>query len=240
MDNEQRSNILSTLGLIQATKISKPDKDIQKYIRKAYNDSVYDFYKHLFKAQFISNFMQEGIVPHEPVNENMLEIIGRARDNVSTKPPYILLTVNPKPNTTLKELQKAVEKFINRRICRAYKYVYEIRTEKHEGLHCHMLINYTCKPYDFKRASKSTFKHICDTKNPSILNHRFIDPSDLPQKIEYLLGNKQKKKEKSVEWSRIYREKHKLEQIYSSELPLELEVPLLGSVTTDDEIMEVI
>lgn len=232
MDLTTKNRVLASLGLISSVENAKPDKEIQHCINKAYKDAIYDFYKHLFKHQFVNEFMSDGVIPVEPNNEIYKEICEKAKDRVVTKPVFVLLTINPKPGITFQELDKKIQKFTKRKFIKSYKYVYEIRKEGGKGLHCHIVLHYTCKPYDLKRASRSTFKDICEVNNPSILNIRYIEPEDLQQKISYIQGNKQDKKLKSVKLTKQWRLENNIQDIYSSEHPLEPKVPLLGCEET--------
>ncbi len=219
--------------------VNKPDASIKKVIDKAYRDATYDFYKHAFKSAMVANFMESGQIPITPDNVMQVELLEQARDRLTTKSPFILLTVNPRPGITFKELNKQITKFVKRKIVRSYKYVYEIRKKSldtYTGLHCHIVLHYTCKPYDFKRAAKSTFKNVCDVSNPSILNIRYINESEIPEKIDYIKGKKQDKKKGGVELTKLWRQKHNIADIYESELPLGTNVPLLGSV--ENEIVD--
>lgn len=220
------------------TWVSDKEKKYKDIIDKAYNDALYDFYKHAFKAQLVSDFMSEGTLPYNSENEVQQQLLLRAADNVSTKPPYMLLTVNVKPGTSLPELTKQIVKFTNRKMIRAYKYVYEVRHEDLTGLHCHLLLHYTCKPYDFKRSAKSTFKNICDSNNPNCLNFRYLKNEQIPEKIEYLKGHKKTEKMASVGYSQLYRKKHELQEMYESEQSLGTEVPLLDCVKSDELILD--
>lgn len=228
---------LLTSQMIERIENEKPNKEIQKYITKAYRDAIYDFYKHLFKHQFVADFMSEGNVPVEPTSEIYKEVVEKAKDRVTTKPVYVLLTINPKPGVSLKELAVKVEKFVQRCFIKSYMYVYEIREEGGGGLHCHMLLHYTCKPYDLKRASRSTFKELCDVNNPAILNQRFVEPEILQQKINYLKGDKQDKKKKAVEFTKAWRLQQNIKDVYESEHPLGTDVPLLGCDTSGPKVI---
>lgn len=214
------------------------EKKYKDIIDKAYKDALYDFYKHAFKAQIVCDFMQEGTIPYVPSNQVQKQLLDKAIANACTKPPYCFLTINPKPGITLSELQKKVEKFVKRKFIHAHKYVYEIRKENDQGLHCHMLVHYTCKPYDLKRGAKSTFNAICNVNDPHILNFVFIKNEDINQKVEYMKGMKQDKKLPGVKLTQLYRKKHKLLDIYESESPLESQIPLLGDEETNDLILD--
>lgn len=194
--------------------------EAKEIILKAERDALYAFYKSLFQRQYVSDFMSEGILPHDHANEDQMEVIRRARDMVVSKPPFALITVNPYKQITLDELTKYVLKFVDRKIIDNYMYVYEVRKSDMSGLHCHMLVKYNCKPYDLKRNLKSTFKNICDESNPHILNIKYISDDILPSKIEYLKGNKKDAKKEGVLATIKYRTENGLCPVYNSTPPI--------------------
>ena len=202
-------------------------------INRAYNDACYQFYKTLFTREFVRQYMEDGKVPIEPDNKKQLAYIESSIQNTITKPPYILLTVNPRLDVPLSSLIKKIKKFAKRKIVFKYAYVYEVR-DVDKGLHCHMLLQYTCKPYDFKRSAKSTFKDICDVSNPSILNIKYVNECDLESKYNYLLGDKKEKKQKGVEATKAYRIKNKLQLIYESRPPLPCRPAVLSNIENVD------
>lgn len=137
---------------------------------------------------------------------------------IKRRSPNCLLTINPRPDVTLEQFKKVVEKFLKKKTIKYYFQVYEVRKGE-TGLHAHVLLQYTSAPYDFQRSTKSTFKSICDANNSAILNFRFIAEDLIPDKIRYMQGEKQKSKQKGVEDTKIYREKHRLEPCRESRPP---------------------
>lgn len=229
-------------NLIQLPPVSPPswitdkNKKYKDIIDKAYKDALYEFYKHAFKSQIVRNFLEEGTIPYQPDDPVQLELLQSAADATCTKSPYIFLTVNPRPDVSLEGFRKKIEKFVSRKCIDSYQYVYEVRKkegEDYKGLHCHILLRYLCKPYDFKRGAKNTFKTICDSNNPQILNFRFVDKDDLNSKISYMNGEKQDKKLPGVILTQEYRKINKLEDMYISKRPLESQTPLLGCAKVD-------
>lgn len=192
---------------------SKIEKEAEVY---GYREACKAFYKALYTRQIYNDFVETGAVPYMPKDENRKKLIEKAHDAVSSKPPYMMLTINIRPNETMDKLRKSVEKFVNRKIVAKYFYVYEIRKAPDRGLHCHMLVQYNCKPYEFKRCAKSTFKKVCDSNNPSVLNFKFVQEDLLPSKIGYLLGDKQDKKKPGVKATIEYRKLNNLEDYYES------------------------
>jgi len=187
--------------------------------KKAYCDAYMTFYKTIYLRSMVGQFMSEGKVPNADLDPTMRQLIEYQINQTVTKPPYIFLTVNPSPDITLPELKKAIEKFIKKKSITLYFYVFEVR-DKDSGLHCHILLKYiNIKPFDFKRSAKNTFKNVCDSSNPHCLNFKFIECAILPDKIQYLLGEKQDKKLKGVSYSKEYRVTHKLQEFYESSPP---------------------
>lgn len=205
------------------------DDDMKRAYKKAYLRSVEKFFETAFLREHVRRFAENGdvpIVPDEPVLQKML--IDQA-DAVSQKPPYLMITINPRHDVSLKDLKKQVEKYIKKKTITHYIYVYEVRKDE-EGLHCHIIVKYVDKPYNFKRGTKNTFKHLCDVNNPHILNFKFITEEHLQSKINYLLGDKKDTKKAGVACSEAYRKKHKLEPFYESSprLPCrDAEIPLI-------------
>lgn len=187
--------------------------------KKAYSDAYLQFYKTIYLRSMVGQFMTDGIVPNIDIDPTMKKLIDYQINQTITKPPFLMVTINPRPDVILNDLKKSILKFVSKKSVIQYFYVYEVRNED-GGLHCHVILKYEIKPYDFKRSAKNTFKNICDSSNPSCLNFRFIEEELLDSKINYLLGNKRERKLKGVEHSIAYRKKYNLEDYYESSPPL--------------------
>ena len=109
---------------------------------------------------------------------------------------FVFITINPNEATTLTQLQEKVEKFVNRNMFSAYRYVYEQRgsTEKDmgQGFHAHILLkrNLDYKPSKIALNTKNTFKGITNVDNPNILNIQHIGHDFAQDKDEYMTGVK--------------------------------------------------
>lgn len=194
-------------------------KHLDQCNKKAYLSALEGFLKTSYQREMVRNFCQEGTLPYTPTDLTLLKLLENQANAVSTKPPFILLTINPRPDIDLETLKKYIGKFIRKKSITTYFYVYEVRTES-TGLHCHILLGYEAKPYDFKRSAKSTFKHVCDSSNPACLNFKFIEENTLQLKVNYLLGQKKDSKKQGVTYSEKYRIDNKLEPFYESKPPL--------------------
>lgn len=211
---ELADQILTRIKRSEALSISD---DVKEELQiKAYKDAFYQFYKTLYTRQFISDFMEDGTLPHIPKNAEMLKYCQKASDRISVKPPYILLTVNIRPDVKLDVLVAKVNKFVKRSIVSSFIYAYEVRKEDMTGLHCHLLCKYVCKPHDFKRGAKSTFKDVCNVSHPEILNFQYIDEPRLRDEINYVKGVKNEKKKEGVKASIEYRKQNNLQDFYES------------------------
>lgn len=194
-------------------------------IEKAYQDALYQFYKTCFLRQMVTNFMNDGSLPIEVSDTYQRKLIEDQYIQNSTKSFYWFVTVSVKPGVTFQEFEKAVKKQISKKIIKTYFYVYETRhlpdeTNKlFEGLHCHMLLYSTVRPYDFKKSTKNTFKDLCTINNPEIMNFKNI-PEDLIQdKINYMLGDKKESKQKGVSLTKAFRTRNNIEEYYESTPP---------------------
>lgn len=200
---------------------------------RAYKDSTYQFYKSMYLKTHISNFMDDGTMPCLPKTPMMMALVEQARDAVNTKPPFMLVTVNVRDGVSYTDLKKYVEKFVRNRSVSKYFYTYEVRKADGEGLHCHILVQYTIKPSDFRRSARSTFKHVCKSDNPSILNFKFVDEDKLASKVSYLLLDKSDKKKKSVAIIKSWRTETKIPEFVESNPPLPCRVTQL--LITDED-----
>lgn len=196
--------------------ISAPQVDLEEIHLKAYKDATYQFLKQVYLREHVAQFMEDGSLPSLPNDDRMVELLEKARDRTITKPPYILLTVNAQPGISFEKFRTKVEKYVTRSIIDAYLYVYEVRATDGGGLHCHALLKYNCKPYDFKRNAKSTFKNVCAVNNPSVLNIRYVENDKVESKINYLLGHKCDKKRKSMEIIKAWREANNISAYFES------------------------
>lgn len=195
------------------------DSELQEINKKAYAKALSGFLETAYKREFVRQLAEDGTLPYIPKDPKMRTLLENQANAISTKPPYIFLTINPQSDVTLLQLSKVVKKLLRKKTISHYFFAYEVRKEN-EGLHCHILLEYrNVKPYDFKRGVKSTCKHICDSSNPHCLNFKFIDHDTLPSKIEYLLGDKKDKKLAGVKHSETYRKANNLQPYYESSPP---------------------
>lgn len=195
------------------------DTELQKINKKAYLEATYQFLKTAYMREHVRRFAEDGKLPLEPQDSELLTMLNCQADSVMSKPPYMLITVNPRAEVSLSELKRVIAKLISKRCITHYYYVYEVRKADYTGLHCHILVMYTGRPYDFKRSVRNTCKHICDAKNPNILNFKYVDASLLLSKISYMSGDKSAKKLAAVGWTVTYRQREGLEDAYESSPP---------------------
>lgn len=198
---------------------------LQKAHDKGVQAAAEQFFKTLYLRQFVNDFMSEGTLPLGiQLKDEYKALTDKAFIQNSTKSPYYLVTVNPRPDVTFEQLDKVVKKIVKKKTIIHHAYVYEIRGQTDDGdytgLHCHMLLYNTIKPYDFKKGIKSTVKHICDYNNPNILNFKNIEPDVVSQKYQYLLGDKTDKKLAGVNLTNEWRQANQIDQIYESIPPL--------------------
>lgn len=214
---------------IQRYILQKKSSEEAKHFAKCEKKAREKFLTTLILHNYVSNFSQDGSMPHGSVQRSIEE----QKDNICTKSVLCMLTVNPKPGITLEQFTKVVDKFVKKIWIAEYFYVYEIRKAPDQGLHSHILYRYTCRPRDMKNSCKKYFADICDTNNSSILNFRYIDPTLALDKINYMLGNKQQKKQSGVRATLAYRTNNNLESYYESNPPLTCRVTTKLQITTN-------
>jgi len=202
-------------------KASEPtmDDDDEKLYKKALQAEKYDFMRKQIRTVFNVEFQQTGKLPFDV--KEAAELMDRAYHITAAKPPYILLTINTRPDVTIDVFKKTVEKFISKKTNLKYFGVYELRHSDVEnlGLHAHILVHYSQTPYGFKRGTKNTFKHVCNIDDTRILNFKFITEDLIESKIDYMKGDKQKSKLDKVEADKIWRKENGLPEFFESRSP---------------------
>lgn len=218
--DEETEKMMNTPSILKSkVNLNVTEEDLAKVNKKAYLDALQGFLKTAYQREMVRAFACEGKMPYVPKDETMKTMLHNQMDALATKPPFMLVTVNPRNNVSLKDFKKKIEKIVKKKSVLTYAYVYEVR-RKDEGLHSHILLEYDDKPYNFKRGIKNTVKNICDSDNPHCLNFKFVEEQHLNSKLQYLLGNKKDSKMKGVSDSEVFRTENKLDAIYESCPPL--------------------
>lgn len=215
---------LEEKGLVPAEGLPQEIVD-HPMVKKARDDAIYQFFKTGFQRQFVSDFMEDGSLPLGiKLTKQLDEVMTRQFILNSTKSPYMLITINPKPGVEFTELDKVVKKVVRKKSIKHYEYVYEVRSQdddgKYIGLHCHILLEYHDKPHNFKRGIKNTCKNICNVDVPAILNFKYVTVEQIPDKHQYLLGEKKDAKLAGVNLTNEWREAAGIGAMYESNPPL--------------------
>jgi len=175
--------------------------------------------KKVLTDMFITNirtqFEERGYL-HSMINvpKRLQDVLLDERARCQTKPPYWFVTVNPRPDVTFEQLSNQVCKYVTSVTVKHYFYVYEVRKADFTGMHAHILLHTTMLPAAFKRQTQNCFKKICDYTNCHILNMKNIDESIVPDKINYMLGEKKDLKLAGVDFSVKWRNENYIEQYY--------------------------
>lgn len=130
-------------------------------------------------------------------NDKLIKIYDGYKKNIDNKFGNILfITVNPRPDISLCEFKKQMNKYIKKVWIQDAIYVFEQRgtteEEAGKGFHGHMLIwkDDNLKQSDLLRESKNTFKNICSVDNPQILNIQNCKEEDIEKRKNYMIGLK--------------------------------------------------
>lgn len=186
----------------------------------------------LYQRAMLKELAESGVLNPNISQQKAIEI---HTENITTKSPYVLLTVNPRGGITLKQFMQKIEKFVTKSFVKEYYYVYEVRNGE-DGLHSHVIFRYTCRPYDLKKSMKTFFQDICDSSNYNILNYKFIPEETIKDKIDYLEGKKKESKQKSYNDTLAYRNKYKLKSCYESSPSLSCRATTDSSVPLIEEV----
>lgn len=202
----------------------------EKIVEQAEKNAKKKLLENFLLKEYFYNYVEEDRLPLEVKKDETKELLTRSKERLNSKPPYCFLTVNPRREVSLAELQKKVKKLLNKKTTKEYFLVYEIRKAPDEGLHVHILLRYTSRPSDFRRNTKNTFKDICDSNNTHCLNFKFIQENLLKDKVDYMLGDKKDSKKTAVEATIAWRKSQKLKPYEESIPPLpcrDTQIPLL-------------
>jgi len=136
------------------------------------------------------------------------------------KTDYMWLTINPKPDITLRDFIRAIDQFKELKPIDSYRYVYEQRgsteEEKGKGFHLHMLIKRHGKPFLLTNAIHRIFDKMVGIPDKHIVEV-WIDKHQLEEKGVYLQGNKSgKDKLVKSQMDVVWRVENGLEQIYEN------------------------
>lgn len=186
---------------------------------KGRSEAIRQFSKTYHLRNFIRVFQESGELPVEMITEKEKSIQLEEFQRISTKPPYILITINTSPDVIYDDLFKKVQKFLKKKTISNYIGCFEIRKIEdgtYKGLHCHILVKYEDKPYNFKRGVKNTFKNVCDSNNPHILNFVYISQDRLDNEIDYIKGIKCEKKQVGVQLCKEWRAEINIPEYFES------------------------
>lgn len=127
-----------------------------------------------------------------------------------------LLTINPKPEVTLIEFKKIIDKLLQKKWLVDYIYCYETRKPDNSGMHFHMAFKRGDKrPSEIKREVLNTCKNIIG--NELHLNYQFCSAKGYINFENYCKGFKNGKKKKNSEHDSRWRTENGLKDWYVSD-----------------------
>jgi len=157
---------------------------------------------------------------HEWHEEKKLEKLRQLHTlKIELKKEWYFLTVNPRPDITLTEFMKTIEKALKKRWINYYIMVIEQRGESEaelgKGFHTHIIFNKGIKHCKVIIEMSNTFKKMCDTSNYHLFNLKSIGEEEKKRKVEYILGEKADvEKHLKQQMDIIFRERNKLKSYY--------------------------
>jgi len=132
------------------------------------------------------------------------------------KTDYVFLTINMDPSKGFTECFKAAQKLGNRKIWEWSTWVHEQRGDTAEtagqGHHVHMLAKIADN--SAKTRAKSTVCHVCDVKNSSIFNFKYIPSEYILDKLQYITQSKALEKQTKQVFDKSWRSKNNISAIY--------------------------
>lgn len=209
------------------------EKKLKKVSEEAYWEAQKQFLKTCYLRQMVSNLAEGKIEDYSKLPLKQLKMLQDECDRYSSKSPYYFITINPRQDVDFKQLQKCVNKLLNKKCITNHAYAYEVRKKEDDkfiGLHCHLIVHQTIKSFDFKRGVKNTCKNICDVDNPHILNFKNLPTEEIiHQKFAYISGDKTQKKNAGVRLTQEWRQQNNIPTIFESNPPLPCRVAKIQS-----------
>lgn len=192
--------------------------EIEDAKAKAYLRAVQDA-EALYLRQRIEDNDFEGL----PELEEIYSKIKNRRKNGGALYEYEWVTVNCAPGVQLEDVQRKVEKFVNRKIVKSAEWVYEqrgsIEEEMGSGMHVHMLVQQSGALFhgDFSRNVKNTFKTLVGNPNAvCVLGCKNV--KDIENRRKYMSGEKDDEgKMRKVAIDKLWRLKNNLLPYYKHE-----------------------
>lgn len=199
-------------SVVQANLNELVNKAIYRGFTKAISDMVCDATKLEIREGKINN-------------TKLIQIYEGYKKNIDNKYGNVLfITINPRPDVSLEEFIKSMNKFKSKVWIEDYIYVYEQRgtteQESGKGFHAHILLwkPDNKKSHEVIRETKNTFKNICSIDNPSILNIKNCKDEDIDKRKNYMLGHKNTEidpsKQVKQEIDLIWRQRNNIENYY--------------------------
>ncbi len=133
--------------------------------------------------------------------------------------PYMLVSVNPRPNVEYQAFDKKIKKFLRKKFIERFMYCIEWTSEEveddvvfHNGnmhMHCKIWLNKHKKPSEVRRETHSTFKHLCDLSGVDIKGGT-VDGCFEP----YVNGLKKGQPKDCTIFNNKYRSKYMIPDVY--------------------------
>lgn len=108
------------------------------------------------------------------------------KNKIEIEKEWYFLTVNPKPDITLTEFMKTIDKALRKKWITYFIMVIEQRGECEEelgkGFHTHIIFNKGIKHCKVITEMSNTFKKMCDTSNYHLFNLKSIGEEEKKEK----------------------------------------------------------
>lgn len=165
----------------------------EEFEAKAFQEVLMSKMKSHFSKMIDEGEADNAIPLMKSINEEKAK-----RDEETAKSDYAFITVNPKPDISLSEFKKVIEKSSQKTFIKKKLYVIEQRGEDDKelgkGFHMHMLINKgDYRNSHLRREFGRTFDKYCDISNPHCFNISLCKEEDIIKRQNYMLNWKRDK-----------------------------------------------
>jgi hypothetical protein len=161
-----------------------------------------------------------GSVIQEVERKNVVKMVSK---NLSTGPQkvktdYVFLTINFDPSKSFEECFRGAQKLGNRQIWDWSLWVHEQRAttevDAGHGHHVHLLAKVSKAAPNARTKVKTAMSKLCDTRQHSIFNWKWIPEEYILDKLSYITDDKALEKQDKQRIDRVWRILNKISPLY--------------------------
>lgn len=161
-----------------------------------------------------------GSVIQDVERKNVAKLVSKNLSTVTakTKTDYVFLTINFDPSKSFEECFRGAQKLGNRQIWDWSLWVHEQRAtteaDAGHGHHVHLLAKVSKAAPNARTKVKTTMSKLCDTRQHSIFNWKWIPEEYILDKLSYITDDKALEKQGKQVIDKLWRTQNKISPLY--------------------------